>query len=159
MRYIDELIIGIISGLVSSQIITQIYRKVDKKRDRFEYINEIATFAFELYSHMIWSSRAEIEDECIINLSDFIAKIYFPQKKKWVKLKKEEKIVCDSFFAFYEEVSQKAMICRLNIQRADKRKYEKQIIDDKLTICCVMSLKAFEHYEELSKLKGKYINN
>lgn len=156
----ENLLAGIISGFVSSIIVTQIYRKVDKKRDRFEYINELAEYAYEFHKHLFHAGAAEIEDEYIMRLSDFVMKNTLPQKKKWVKLTKEENVVCNDFINFYQKSRYEIWICKLNIQSIQKGevKYINEVEKSKLNISNIMDTEAGEHWGAILEIRRKYID-
>lgn len=154
----ENLLGGIISGFVSSVIVTQIYRKVDKKRDRFEYINELTQFAYEFYNHLFHAGAAEIEDEYIMRLSDFVMKNTLPQKKKWVKLTKDENMVCNDFINFYRKSRDEIWICKLNIQSIQKGevKYINEVEQSKLNISNTMHMEAEGYWGAILKIRRKY---
>ena len=157
--FVENMFVGIISGMVSGWIITQIYRNIDKKIDRFEYINELAVYAYEFSEQFFYIGEPEIPDEYIMSLSDFIIKGTLPRRKKWVKLTKGEEMICNDFICFYNESLKKILTCKLNIQNVQKGelKYADEVVNSKLFISGVMRLEAVMHWNKLNEIRKNYI--
>lgn len=157
---VENLLVGIISGLLSSVIITQIYRNVDKKRDRFEYINELTEYAYNFCEHLFYAGTIEIEDEYIMHLSDFVMHNTLPQKKRWVKLTKDENRVCNNFINFCQESQNKIWVCKLNIQRFQRgeEKFEDEVEQAKIIISNSVHLEAQVYWGSLLEIRRKYVD-
>ena len=157
---VENLLVGIVGGLASSVIVTQIYRNVDKKRDRFEYINELTEYAYEFYNHLFYAGTVEISDEYIIRLADFIVKNTLPRKKKWVRLTRVENMICNDFANFCKESCIKILSCKLDIQRIEKGEdeYINEVEQSKIAISNTMHLESQYYWEKLMEIRKKYID-
>lgn len=158
MSIIENLLVGIISGCLSSIIVTQIYRKIDQKRDRYEYLNELITFSYEFQKALFFIGGTNIQDEYIIQLSEFVTKNTLPIKKQWIRLTIKENEICNDFIGFYNDSINKILKCKLNIQRVHKgeSKYVSDVEADKLQISNNMQLQATDYWMKILDLRNSY---
>lgn len=154
---LPNLIVGIISGVISGVMVTQVYRQIDKKRDNYLYISELNKVVEKLFK-CAQINTPEISNEYIADLMNFVTKTPFPQKRKWIRLAKEEKNVCKGFIDFYGLFCQKVQECYLNIQEIDKRETEflNKVENEKLEIAA-KKLEIIYYMQALDKLKRHYI--
>lgn len=157
---LENLLLGVVSGFVSSVIVTQAYRQLDKKRDRFEYINELTQYVYDFKECLFWAGGVEIEDEYIMHLADFVMKNTLPRKKKWAKLTKNEIKICNSFIAFYQETMSEIWECKLNIQCVQKGEiqYVAKVNETKINISNIRYIEATNFWGQLLDLRKKYVN-
>lgn len=158
MEVWENLLIGVVSGIVSSFIVTQIYRQIDKKQNRLEYINELLQFAGSFVSVTIHTGRVEIEDEYVEKVYNFVIDNHLPLKKKWVKLKADERKICNDFINFYHKVTNETMIAHLNIRKVDsgEDKYTQEVTNAKLWLSGPYHLEAMRHWDLLINLRKSY---
>ena len=160
MNILENIIIGVISGLVSSWMITQAYRQIDKQQYRYEYINELYTLADTFEKMLFYPGTANVDDEYVLKLKDFVTSNFVPRKKKWVKLQEDEKKVCEDFINFYNTMTQEIFKCHLDIQRKpeEKTKYISEIENAKVKFITISHMQAVLHKSNLFDSKGKYTN-
>ena len=160
MGIFGNVLIGVVSGLVSSWIITQVYRQIDKQQYRYEYINELYILADAFEKMLFYPGVVSVDDEYVLKLQEFVTSNFIPRKKKWVKLLKDERRVCEDFKNFYNTMTRDIFKCYLDIQRnsEEKARYISEIENAKVKFVTISHMETMAYKSKMFELKKKYTN-